>query len=170
MINLNIKMKRTKYLLVLLLLMLFAVCTVTMAKGGGYKQLQYDIQAAGSGVQGTYLVKVAVYSKKKVSDDDIIRAAIHGVLFKGVVGTERIPTQRPLAGKATVENEHAEFFEEFFAENGNYKNFASIVPNSYTHVKAAKGKKEGATVSVMKDELRRALEDANVVRSLSSGF
>lgn len=159
---------KIKLFFALSLFMLFAVCATAKSKGD--KPLQYDISAAGSGAQGTYLVKVAVYTKKKVSDDDIIRAAVHGVLFKGVVGTERIPTQRPLAGKATVENEHAEFFEEFFSENGNYKNFASIVPGTYTHVKAAKGYKEGATVTVMKDELRRALEDANVIRGLSNGF
>jgi len=159
---------KTRILVALSLFMLFAIGS--MAKSNDDKPLQYDIQVAGSGAQGTYLVKVAVYTKKKVNDDDIIRAAIHGVLFKGVTGTERIPTQRPLAGKATVENEHAEFFEEFFSKNGPYRNFASIVPGTYTHVKAAKGYKEGATVTVMKDELRKALEDANVIKSLSSGF
>lgn len=161
-----------------LLTFILALLTLCMwipsdAQAGNKKDdpLQYDIAVAGSGVQGTYLVKVAVFSKsKKVTDAQIIKAAIHGVLFKGVPGTGRVPTQHPIAGSANAENDHPEFYEEFFAEGGDYLNYGTIVPNTYTHVKLSKGYKVGAVVQVMKDDLRRAMENANVVRGLSSGF
>ena len=133
--------------------------------------MQYDIMAAGSGAQGTYLVKVYVYSSsKKVTDNAIKRAAVHGVIFRGVAGGNGAPTQRPLAS-ADVEIQKADYFEMFFDEkSGIYNRFADIVPGSYERSKAPKGYKVGAILQVTKDELRQELEKAGVIRSLSSGF
>lgn len=126
---------------------------------------RYDIMSAGSGAQGTYLVKVYVYGKKP-SDDELKYAAIHGVLFRGVTGTGRQPTQRPMISNVAVEQEKADFFLSFFGNEGHYRDFATVVPGTYERTKVPEGYKVGAVVQVMKDQLRKNLEQFGVIRSL----
>lgn len=70
-------MKRILSLLCLMLML----SVVAFAKGN--EMPQYDITGAGSGNEGMLLVKVFVYSKK-VTDQDLKRAAVHGVVFEDV--------------------------------------------------------------------------------------
>lgn len=153
-----------KFLSLLALFLCFAVGV--MAKGD--KMPTYDITGAGSGTEGTLLVKVYVYNKS-VSDDDLKRAAVHGVVFKGCVGNAS-GARQPAMAPATAETDNQTFFSEFFAEGGQYANFATIVAGSYDRVKTPKGYKSGAIIQVDKTSLRKTLEKAGVVRSLSSGF
>ena len=125
-----------KRLLSLLVLIMFCVMGA-IAKGD--KVPKYDITGAGSGTEGTLLVKVYVY-KNKVADEDFKLAAVHGVC------------------------------SAFFTTDGDCQKYASVIAGSYDRVKTAKGLKMGAIVQVDKASLRKALEKAGVVRSLSSGF
>lgn len=149
-----------------LMTLLFAVCITVMAKGD--KMPQYDITGAGSGTEGTILVKVYVYSKS-VSDEDIKRAAVHGVVFRGCNGNAS-GARQPAMASPTAETDNAAFCEAFFATDGQCQSFATIVAGSYDRVKTQKGYKSGAIVQVNKTSLRKELEKAGVVRSLSSGF
>lgn len=131
----------------------------------------FDITAAGSGIQGTYLVQIYVYNKKgKVADDVLKRAAVRGVIFRGVPGFDHVPTQ-PAMASPDAEHAKLDFFNAFFADGGDYLNYANIIPGSYSIIKTAKkGYKVGAKVQILKDDLRRVLEKANVSHSLSNGF
>ena len=61
---------------------------IALAKGED-EVASYQIEGAGTGAQGTYLVKVwVVTDNKKLSDDIIGRCGVHGVLFKGFSNTE----------------------------------------------------------------------------------
>ena len=151
-----------------LLLFLLTTCSEpTTAKG--YDPIKYDITSAGSGTQGTYLVKVYVYSKNaKVSDEQLKFAAIHGVLFRGFEGKPSAPA---LAGSADIEKQKADYFGAFFGEEGAFAQYASVVTGSYERVKMSKGGyKVGAIVQVSKSKLQQELETAGVIHGLSSGF
>ena len=150
-----------------LLAVLLFLSVPVAAKGD--KPLQYDVEAAGSGVQGTYLVRVWVYSKSgKISDEDIKKAAVHGVIFRGFNGGQGAPSQRPIATSIALEEEKAEYFKVFFTSA--YLQYANVVSGSYQRVKASKEYKIGAIVQVNKDNLRRELEQAGIVKELSNGF
>ena len=123
---------------------------------------------AGSGNEGMVLVKVFVYAKT-VTDQDLKRAAVHGVVFRGCTGNNSGAIQPAMASPES-ENSHAEFCKAFFASDGECQNYASIIAGSYERVKTQKGLKCGAIVQVSKTALRKVLEKAGVVRSLSSGF
>ncbi len=148
-----------------LTLSLFVVLGV-MAKGD--EMPKYDITGAGSGSEGTILVKVYVYDKK-VTDEDLKRAAVHGVVFRGCVGNAS-GAKQPAMAPATAEADNAAFCETFFAQDGECQNYASVITGSYDRVRLSKGYKSGAIIQVNKTDLRKALEKAGVVRSLSSGF
>ncbi len=147
-------------------MMLFLIVLGVMAKSD--KMPQYEITGAGSGTEGMLLVKVYVYGKK-VTDADLKRAAVHGVVFSSFSGNESGARQPPMA-EPEAETVHADFCEAFFAVDGPCQNYASIIDGTYDRVKLGKYYKHGAVLQIQKTALRKELEKAGVVRSLSSGF
>lgn len=141
---------------------------------GGFaaEPLEYEIVGAGSGTQGTFLVKVYVISKKSKPDAELLKkCAVHGVLFKGFSHKESRMAQKPLAGSRLAEQEHSDFFGPFFADGGAYSSYADMVTPQYDIVKMEKKQyRIGATFSVAKDQLRKDLEKAGVMKGLGTGF
>ena len=139
---------------------------------------RYEIECAGIGAQGTYLVKVWSYSKKpKVAIEQAKKNAIHGIIFKGFVGnsSKGCRTQKPLSRNGTLQDENRSFFNSFFENGGKYQKFVNLSTDGAVRagdiMKVKKGLyKVGIIVSVQKDELRKDLENAGVIKSLSSGF
>lgn len=151
---------------VLSVIMLLCVAMFALAKGDNMPK--YDISGAGSGVSGTVLVKVYVY-QSKATDEELKCAATHGVVFRGIVGNNS-GTSQPAMASPTAEKDNETFCAEFFSASGECQNYASIVNGSYDRVKTSKGYKVGAIIQVNKSALRKAMEKAGVVRSLSAGF
>lgn len=135
------------------------------------RQWRYEIACDGVGTQGTYLVKVWSYSKKQATAaNQAVKNAVHGVLFKGVAGRSgECTSKKPLVSSPAVQQDHADFFDKFFAEGGDYARYASVVgvPES---VKIGKEYKVGVTVSVYKDQLRKDLEKAGIIKPLGGGI
>ena len=150
-----------------LLIFMFVITLGIMAKGT--KMPQYEIVGAGSGNEGMVLVKVSVYAKKNVADSELKRAATHGVVFRGFTGNNS-GAHQPAMASPIVENDNSEFCEVFFASDGQCQSYATILSGSYERVKVKKGYKYSALVRVNKTALRKELEKAGIVRSLSSGF
>jgi len=139
------------------------------------KNWRYELEAAGVGTQGSYLVKVWSYSKNpKVAIEQAKKNAVHGVVFKGFTGKPGVPGQKALASSPNVEQEKQEFFDDFFADNGKYMKYVSESGDgsiaAEDRLKAGKEYKIGIVVSVNVDALRKDLEAAGVIKGLSSGF
>ena len=134
-------------------------------------QFRYELECAGNGVQGTYLVRVWTYSKKlSDAEQSAARNAVHGVIFKGFAGGDGCVGQRPMASGPGAEMEHEEYFKLFFSDKGEYRKYVSLVEGTEEVTKVGKEYKVGVVVSVQKDELRRALEAAGVIKGLNYGF
>lgn len=133
----------------------------------------YEISCAGNAVQGNYLISVSYKSKSKKPDDTKLRlAAIHGVIFRGITSSNSgCKSQKPLVKDLSAEQDHADFFEMFFNDKaGRAVSFANVQLGSYQVVKVKGGYRITAVVTVSKDQLRKHLEDAGIIKSLSSGF
>lgn len=130
---------------------------------------EYDIRCAGVGVQGTYLVEVSGYGKtveKAISE--IKKAAVHGVLFRGISGE---CNQKPIINDPGIESSKADFFNKFFSDNGDYAKYVAAVNNTnYTPSKVGKRYKVTMLFSVKKDMLRKDMETAGIIKSLGAGF
>lgn len=140
-------------------------------------QWRYEIEpAVGQGAQGTYLVKVWSYAKKAdVATAQAPKNAVHGILFKGYAaynsGSTRIAGQKPLITDPAIEAQNEDFFKEFFKDGGSYSKYVTIVGNGATDIiKVGKEYKVGVIVSVQKDALRKALEDAKIIKSMGGIF
>lgn len=133
---------------------------------------QFDIECGGmTAKEGYYLVRVWVNSKKKAPNDMAIReAAVRGVLFRGVAPSDGCQSLRPIAGQ-TSEDQHADYFNAFFNTEKKYLSYASIISGSYIIEKhKRRSYRIGAKVMVAKDQLRRDLENAGIIRGLTTGF
>lgn len=160
-----------------LLLILLVLCVINIHASSSKskadddtKKWRYEIECEGNGSQGTYLVKVWSYSKKQATAaNQAVKNAVHGVIFKGVAGGGGCASQKPLASSPGVQYDHADFFDRFFEEGGEYAKYASVV-GAPEYIKIGKEYKAGVVVSVSKDQLRKDLESAGIIKSLSSGF
>ncbi|MBQ2373110.1 MAG: hypothetical protein II289_08065 [Bacteroidales bacterium] len=134
-------------------------------------KFQYEISGVSNGAQGSYLVKVWTYSLKKYADiEECKKNAVHGVLFKGYAGSGNVRPQQPLVREVGAEAKYADFFNAFFANGGEYNKYVTVTMGSQEVVKVGKEYKIGLIVSVSKDQLRKALEAAGVVKALGAGF
>lgn len=138
---------------------------------------RYEIEPVEGAVPGACRVKVWTYAKK--ADKAIAQApknAVHGIIFKGYAANPeaRVPGRRAMVTDYAVEQEFADYFEEFFADGGRYMRFVSLVNNGAPMagdvIKVGKEYKMGIIVMVKTDELRKELESAGVLKSLNSGF
>lgn len=163
-----------KFLLTLLVVALCIPATAGVRQKKANKdtnQFRYEIECAGNAIQGTYLVKVWSYSKKaSVAENQCRKNAVHGVIFKGYGGGQGCVSQRPLANQPGAETQNKQYFDSFFSEDGEFQKYASIIEGTTETVKVGKEYKVGVVVSVRKDDLRKALEAAGIIRSLNSGF
>jgi hypothetical protein len=138
---------------------------------------RYEIECVGVGTNGTYLIKVWSFSKNaNVAIEQAKKNAIHGIIFKGVVGggQSRCATQKPMAASLNVEAEKATFFDRFFGDGGEYMKYVNVTSSgniaATDRLKVGKEYKIGVVVSVMKEELRAYLESQGIIRGLNSGF
>lgn len=136
---------------------------------------RYELEVVGQGVQGTYQVKVWSYSKDvNTATEQAKKNAVHGIIFRGFTGAGRLQGQRPLTNNPNLENEKAEFFKDFFASGGKYLKFVTLANHGAIGagdaIKVGKEYKVGVVISVNTSELRKDLENAGIIKSLSAGF
>ncbi len=139
------------------------------------ENFRYEIEGVGVGTQGTYLIKVWSYSKKPVvAIEQAKKNAVHGIIFKGYTGKQGVPGQKALTSNPNLENEKADFFTDFFADNSKYMKFVSVSGDgsiaAEDRLKVGKEYKVGVVLSVNVDALRKDLEAAGVIKGLGSGF
>ena len=131
---------------------------------------RYEIESAGEGTKGTFLVKVWTYSPNATTA--MLQAgknAVHGILFKGFGGEH---PQLPMIDDKQTFEDNKSFFRKFFNEGGEFQKFIRIVNNQVSDfIKISKKEyKVGVIVSVSKDELRKYLEDQQIIKGLNHGF
>lgn len=169
----NFKFKQTFLLFVLL--PFFSIAQSKKKADRETNEWRYEIEATGTGVQGTYQVKVWTYSKKaETAIEQAKKNAVHGIIFKGFPDKDRVKGQKALAQSPNLEQEKADFFSEFFQDGGKFQKFVSLVNNGSIapedRIKIGKEYKIGVIVSVNVSGLRKDLEDAGIIKSLGNIF
>ena len=169
-------MKKTALLVLVFLLTTAGIFAQQKKADKATAAWRYEIECAGIGNDGTYLIKVWSYSKNaKFAVSQAKKNAVHGVIFKGFSGgAPGCVSQKALASDPNVEEEKNAYFESFFEDGGKYIKFVSESADGSIgaddRLKVGKEYKIGVLVSVSKDALKQELEAAGVIRGLSSGF
>lgn len=149
------------------------------------EEFRYELECAGEGSKGTYLVKVSSYFEIKSSkiiekvmptiSEESKKNAVHGILFKGYDGGsgQKCRNQGPIVTGADFERKQAKFLKSFFEDGGLYMKYVTTSNDAKPTSIIKMGKKMykiSMIVSVKKDDLRKYLEDNNIIRGLTSGF
>ncbi|MDE7462675.1 MAG: hypothetical protein K2M88_05890 [Muribaculaceae bacterium] len=131
----------------------------------------YEIEGAGIGAQGVYLVSITIITKNKnVSDRELETAAVHGVLFRGFSDPKGRSHQKPLAGSPANEAEHIDFYKEFFGDKGTAHTYASTINGSRSILKSGKAYKVSVKATVRKEDLYNYLSGMGIIKGLNSIF
>lgn len=136
---------------------------------------RYEIEVVNTGTQGTKQVKVWTYSKKAdVAMEQAKKNAVHGIIFKGMPNNGSVQGDKALAQDPNLESSQEEFFKEFFKDGGKYSKYVTLVNNGAIApgdiMKIGKEFKVGVIVSVNTGGLRKDLEQAGIIKSLTNGF
>lgn len=138
-----------------------------------------DVSVVGEGVGngGRPVLTVTCAAKKanKVTDADLARCAVRGVLFSG--WTDKSNTSEfdasvnhpAVAGSPDAESAHADYFADFFA-SGEASKYVNVLPDTRKVVKSGKVYHVSQSVTVNVPVLRQKLEKDNIIRSLRSGW
>lgn len=164
-------------LTIILLVVAVSVCSAQKNKKANKdtEAWRYEIDVVQTGTQGSYLIKVWSYSKKPdVAIEQAKKNAVHGIIFRGFIGSQSTPGQKPLTTNVNLEVEKEDFIKSFFADGGKYMKFVSMSHDGAVaagdRMKVGKEYKIGVVVSVNVSALRKDLETAGIIKSLTSGF
>lgn len=128
----------------------------------------YDVECLGVELDGSQTLRA--YGNGRNKQDAVEQAkknAVRAVIFKGVnKGMDGCNT-RPLLNVVNAEEKYEDYFNIFFADGGDYKNYVSMKdtkPMSKTKAKATELVSFGVTVRVLRAELRERLKNDNVLK------
>ncbi len=170
-------MKRLNLLLIVVFLTSIANTTFAQRVKKEMKKLwasdkSYEVTVMAVGTDGTKLLKVWGYAKKKdIAKINAKKNAVAACLFKGAVGN-RDKIVKPIIPNPRVADQHQGYFDGFFKTGGNYLQYV-LVTNDATGkdiIKMKKGYKVGVVVSVQYDALRKEMERAGIVKKLSEAI
>lgn len=147
-------MKNIYYCFSLLILLLFVNCTA--------KKELYQINCVSIENEGyvklkiTNLIKPLEYQIESASKD-----AIKAILYSGYTSTQ-CQTQKPILRQPTDIENFKKIQSNFFSKNGVWKTFVRTASNEQNT--------SGFEVMVSKDQLRKYLEEKQIIKSLINGF
>ncbi|MDD6281173.1 MAG: hypothetical protein PUA76_05730 [Bacteroidales bacterium] len=93
--------------------------------------------------------------------------AVYDVIFKGVKGGTQSYMNKPIVTEVNARERYAEYFDRFFADGGEYRNFVTEASDSdKSRVKSKSNGREnfGVTVIVDRPALQQQLRTDGVIR------
>lgn len=97
--------------------------------------------------------------------------AVNAILYSGISGSNGCSTQPPILNKAEEQEKFKSIEESFFARNGKWVMFTRSTATETTVPSRIDNKSwKVYQVSISKNELRKYLEENNIIKSLNSGF
>ena len=147
--------------------MLTLGCVMFMVAAAMAKEpevMEVSIQGEGVGNGGRPILTVTCSAKKadKVTEDDIRRCAVRGVLFRGYSDKSNTSnfdasTSHPAIVGADKESSYADYFNDFF-NSGAANSYVDLIDDTRKVMKAGKVYHVSQTVQVNVPDLRKKLE------------
>ena len=147
-------MKTIYNYLTVLIFLLFINCST--------KKELYQIDCVSLENEGYVKLKIANLIKPlEYQIESASKDAIKAILYSGYTSIQ-CQTQKPiLKQSADIEN-FKKIESNFFSKNGVWKTFVRNTPNEQNAT--------GFTIMVNKDQLRKYLEEKQIIKSLNNGF
>lgn len=110
-----------------------------------------------------YVIANGFGKNPKEAQEEAIRNAIVAVLFKGIPNSS---VARPLVTQPGARQAYSDFFDPFFARNGQFLDYAVVRSHLTTdRIKIKSGVQRAVRLQVNYRELQRLLEDQGIIKS-----
>lgn len=154
--------------------MVVAFCQLVMAQSSTYAYYEYASECLGVELDGSQTLRVwGIGRNKNDAVEQAKKNAVRAVIFKGIHDGQAGCNTKPLVFEANAEEKYEDYFNAFFADNGEYSKYVSMEDEKRTFFKKDKEKqksqhfvKYGITVRVLRQELKRKLETDNIIPKL----
>jgi formylmethanofuran:tetrahydromethanopterin formyltransferase len=137
----------------------------------GWRNTDYSVECIGTGNEGTQHLKVYFYFKKE-KDAGLYakKSAVDAILFRGISAGVAACFNQALVNADQME-QHNAYFQNFFIPGGEYLSYISASTDQLTNrIKVGDRYKAAMEVSVNLSQLRKKMENDQIIQGLSSGF
>jgi len=126
-----------------------------------------SIMCLGVELDGSQTLRVVGYGRNRAdAKEQAMKNAVDAVIFKGITeGTGGCNT-KPLVTEVNARERYEDYFNIFFADNGEYKKYVSLrdtKKRSATKEKDKIGYSYQLTIRVLRSELKARLKADNVI-------
>lgn len=144
-------------------MMLLASCTTT--KSTAY--MTYETQCLGVELDGSQTLLAWGEGKNKAdAEEQAKKNAVRDVIFKGIQAGKSDCTKLPLVNTPNARQKYEDYFNAFFADGGDYKNYISMSDQkrrSGDKEHYQYGEKRSVTVRVLRSELKKRLQNDGIL-------
>ncbi len=163
-------MKATKSLTAILLLITLSIssCRTNTEIANEYAFTSFETECLGVELDGSQTLRA--WGKGKNKADAIEQAkknAVKDVIFKGITAGSGECNKRALILEVNAQEKYEYYFNIFFRDGGEYRNYVtSEDENRTSRIKAKNSTQEnyGVVVRVKRSELRQRLIDDNIIK------
>lgn len=129
---------------------------------------KYEVECEGSEMDGSQMVRAFGNGKTKMdAKKQAEKIAVHAIIFKGIRLGESGCSVKPLVFNPNIEDEKADFFNEFFSDEGGYSKFISYsdTPKKNKIKERGEGKEKfiGVIVTVNVPKLKKELIEKGII-------
>lgn len=130
--------------------------------------VQYETECLGVEGDGSQTLRAWGLGRNK-SDavEQAKKNAVYDVIFKGIKAGVAGCNTRPLIGEVNARERYEEYFDRFFMDGGEYKDYISGADEkrfSKSKSKNKVGARYGVTVRVLRSELRAQLKADGLIK------
>ena len=133
----------------------------------------YEVECLGVELDGSQMVRVwGVGRNKKDAVEQAKKNAVRIVLFKGIQSGMKECNTKPVVFEVNAEEKYEDYFNVFFMDGGEYSKYISMKDEKRVNLfmkdkdkeKSKHFVKYGVTVRVLRAELKKRLEDDNILQ------
>lgn len=154
-------------------LFLFAIFIQTNAQTATGAYFEYEPECLGVELDGSQTLRVwGVGRNKKDAVEQAKKDAVRAVVFKGIRGGLSGCNTKPIIFEVNAEEKYEDYFNVFFMDNGEYLKYVSMKDEKRVNLFKKDKEKEKSkhfvkyaiTVRVLRSELKKRLEDDNILQ------
>lgn len=125
------------------------------------------ISCMGTELDGSQTLRVLGYGKNKSdAKEQAMKNAVYAVVFNGIKDGVQGCNLRPLVTEVNARERYEDYFNTFFSDGGEYKNYVSLKDTKQRSANKNKDKlgySYEMTIRVLRSELKARLKKDNVI-------
>ena len=151
------------------LFLMFASVSFSQKKTAGY--YTYKTECLGVELDGSQTLKAWGNGKNRADAvEQAKKNAVRDVIFRGILEGKQDCNQKPILFEINAQEKYEDYFNAFFADGGEYKNFISLKDErifdkiSRDKKKTSESVTNGIVVRVLRAELKKKLITDSIIK------